>query len=210
MKRTILIVVLAMLAGCQTTSPDMPPDPGIACINSLANRPDLAVIAGKIALASPAQQAFEMLSNTSKPNDVEKTAIAEWVKGKQVCFDMTREWRAQYNLPPTLAAIQDAVISEFLNHTADLYNGKLTYGEYTKARSNSNAKYNQQWAEAAQHLRDMQAAADEQRRNRALMYLLSQQPRTQPSVSTTYQMPIPRTTTTNCYVVGNQMNCTSR
>jgi hypothetical protein len=175
----------------------------------LAYRSEFSILADKLALATSSQQTFGMLSNTSKPSAAEKMAIAEWAKSGQDCFSMTSEWRKQYNFPPTLAAVQDTSFSSFLNLTADLYNGKLTYGEYAKARADIRAQSGQQWAKAVQHLREQQAAADEQRRNLAMQYLLNQPlPTYTPIVP--YQMPIPRTTTTNCYVMGNQMHCTTQ
>src|SRR3989344_2949135 len=185
-----------------TSQPARPPDPGLACLTNLAHRPEFSILADKLALAGPNQQTFRMLSGTSKPNIKEKTAIAEWAKVKQDCFSMTSEWRRQYNFPPTLAVIQDAGFSAFLNLTADLYNGKLTYGEYAKARADQSAQFQQQWAKAAQHLREQQAAADEQRRNLAMQYLLNQPPAIQFTPQVPYQLPIPRTTTTNCSVIG--------
>ncbi|MEK6770893.1 MAG: hypothetical protein AABY62_04535 [Pseudomonadota bacterium] len=225
--KAIALVLLIVIAGCQTSQaavpPDPVPDPGWECLENLPLRglkaesclwcftSEFSIIAEKLALVSPNQQTFGMLSNASKPNAAEKMAIAGWAKARQECYGMTIEWRKQYNLPPTLMAIQDAEHSSFLNLTADLYNGKLTYGEYAKARANIRAQSQQQWAKAAQHLREQQTAADERRRNLALQYLLNQQPSAQPFTPVVpYQMQIPRTTTTNCFVIGNQMRCTTQ
>ena len=207
--KAISFVLLIVLAGCQTSQPaqpPIPPDPGQACLTNLAYRSEFSIIADKLALVGLSQQTFGMLSNTSKPNAAEKTAIAEWVKAKQGCFEMMREWRRQYNFPPTLAVIQDTNISTFLNLTADLYNRKLTYGEYAKARADIGAQADQQWAQAIQHLREQQAADDEQRRNRAMQYQLNQQRAAQlytPVVP--YQRPTRETT--DCYFIGKTCPC---
>ncbi len=212
--KAIAIALLIVLAGCQTNQPaqvSIPPDPAGACKKDLAHRPEFSIIADKLALVDTSQQTFEMLSNISKPNATEKTAIAEWVKAKQYCFGQSREWRSQYNAPTILAAIQETGVSTFLNLTADLYNGKLTYGEYAKARADLTAQLQRQWAEAAQHLREQEAADDQQRRNLAMQYLLNQQRAAPLNMPAPYQIQIPpRTTNTNCYVVGNQMNCTTQ
>lgn len=210
--KAIAIVLLIVLAGCQTTQPaqvSIPPDPGRACVNDLAHRPEFSIIADKLALVDPSLQTFGMLSNTSKPNAAEKMTIAEWVKARQECIAMRREWRSQVNMPLILTAVQDASFSSFLNLTADLYNGKLTYGEYAKARANNAAQGDRQWAEAMQYLREQEAAADAQRRNLAMQYLLNQQ-RATPTYTPVvpYQIPIPKTT--NCNFIGNQMHCTTQ
>ncbi|MHB8562672.1 MAG: hypothetical protein ACYDDA_01775 [Acidiferrobacteraceae bacterium] len=206
MKRVIILVVTMVLAGCQTTRPVVPPDPGIACAKALETNPEFSIIAGKVALVDPRQQTFSMLINTSKPDQVEKVAIAKWITDKQACYALTQRWRAQYNFPSTLSAIDDANNSKFLNLSANLYNGKLTYGQYAKARAKVFAEVSQQWAEEVQHLRDMQAAAEAQRRRMTAMFLLTQHP---------YQVQLPQpaeipTTTTNCFVVGNEMRCTTQ
>lgn len=206
--KAVAVVLLIVLVWCQTSQSAEPP-PAVTCFTDLADRPEFQLLAGKLALVITGQQTFVMLSDTSKPNVKEKTVIAKWVKAQQDCFVMFVDWRKQYNLTPALVALSDAEHSSFLNLTADLYNGKLTYGEYAKARADIRAQTQQQWAKVVQHLREQEAAADEQRRNLAMQYLLNQPlPTYTPIVP--YQMPIPRTTTTNCYVMGNQMHCTTQ
>ncbi len=211
--KTISFVLLIVLVGCQTSQPaqpSIPPNPGLACNKNSEKRPEFTIIAGKVALPTRApQQAFEMLSNTTKPNTDEKIAIAEWIKGKQACADMTLEWQKQYHFPPLIAAIGATAFSTFLNLTADLYNGKLTYGEYARNRAEITARFDQQLAEATQHLQEQEAADYQQRRNLAMQYLLNQQ-RTAPIYTPVvpYQIPIPKTT--NCNFIGNQMHCTTQ
>lgn len=198
----------------------IPPNPGVACINTLVSDPSLAIIARKVALAKVDDQNFEMLSSTSKPTVKEKAAIAKWVDGKQNCRKEIVAWRAQYFRPTVIWTIEDEAFSAFLGLTADLYNRKLTYGAYAKARAARHAEAMQKWAEARQHVEEQQAAAEneqrnreamaeQQRRNRAMQYMLNQQ-QIQANRPQPYQMPVTQPTYTNCSVVGNQMYCTTR
>jgi hypothetical protein len=214
MKLLMAITVLMLLGGCQNQmqrgngSAVAIPNPGVACYSELTYRPEFSAIANKVALDDPTKQTLEMLSNTTRASDGEKTALAAWVRAKQQCNDLTRHWRTQINMPGQLVAISENVMSTFMVLTADLYNSKYTYGEYAKARAESGSKFQRQWADAVQNLQQQQADAQEQNKNRALMYLLNQ-PRPAP-LQVPAIAPIQRPTHTNCYVIGNQMNCTTQ
>lgn len=206
MRVTVLVTAALALTGCASQQRDdrPPPDPGLACIEQLAARQELAPLAAKVALGLAKDQPFSLMTRTDKPTEQDQQLIAAWVNERQECFRMSDAWTKQYNAPPQIIAIRGEAFSRFLAASADLHAGKLTYGEYANVRAQLNAEGERQTSNVVQRLHEQEAMAAEQRRNRAMMYLLNQ-PSFQPRPA--YQPSRP--TTTNCYRFGSQVNCTT-
>ncbi|WP_059420271.1 hypothetical protein [Sulfuricella sp. T08] len=208
MRLIITLAIVILVSGCQNqmqrenSSAAAIPNPGVACINELPNRSEFSRIANKVSLGTPEQQTLEMFSDMKKPTEEEKTAIAAWVKAKAECNNLSRQWSAQIKMPAQFVTINESTLSSFMILTSELYNGKLTYGEYAKARAELRSNTQQKLAAETQNSQQQQSAAEEQNKNRALMYLMNQQA---PTIA-----PIQMPKHTNCYVVGNQMNCTTQ
>jgi len=156
------------------------------------------------------QQTFAMFGDTTKPTDEEKAALSAWVDAREVCYQLVRQWQREINMPAHLVVLDENSWFNTILMIADLYNGKLTYGEYARARAEAGSKSQQQWAAEVQRLQQQQAAAEEQRRDLALMYLLNQPKPVPVQTPVIAPMPIPRSTYTNCHVIGNFMNCTTQ
>lgn len=203
--RAIPVLLVLAISGCANQAQmaaDRPPNPMVGCVQLVASREDLAPIANKVQLGDVRGQPFALLTLTDSATDGDKPLIAAWVDARQECTRQGQLWLQQYAPPYT--ALLNYSSSGFLALTADLYAGKITYGDYAKARAKLNADIQREAAAIDQRLREQQAAADEQRKNRAMMYLLNQ-PAYRPVQP--YQVPMP--TTTNCYRFGNQVNCTT-
>jgi len=175
-----------LLTACQAPNPsqeiprEIPLNPALTCIQQIAVGTDFDAIKSKLALGTAAEESFEMLTNNDKPTEEEKTQIAKWIGRRLECDRESAAWLRQY-APPEIAAINSNAATSFFSLTADLYNGKLTYGEYAHARA--------------------RVVSEAQAQDAVMMQRLRERP---------YQMPaVQPPTTTNCYVVGNQMNCTT-
>ena len=177
----------------------VPPNPTIGCINALLSQGDFAPISSKIYLSFGKDQPFAMTTNTDKPTDEEKKAIASWMSARQECFNSGSPWRQQY-LPPEINAIGNRVWSSFLLLTAYLYNGKITYGDYAKERSQIIVEEERDYAAVWHQL-------NKQNKNRAKLY---QSPAPSYTPEPVYIPPVQPTTTTNCHVIDNYITCRSR
>lgn len=138
--------------------------------NSLLNDSVLNPIRGKVPLRIERDAiTFEMLTNQSRSVETEKTALQHWVQARKTCFEYEFHMlSAQYD-PPPVWLIESRARSEA--YIADLYVGRLTYGEFVRAlqdviaagdRANEEAKYRQQLLTAAQRKAAAQEAATAQ------------------------------------------------
>lgn len=138
MRLSIVLFLAAIIAGCATPQQcqlaSIPPNPESDCIEALASRVEFAAIRSKIYLARAKNQPFAMMTNTDRPTAEEKKAITAWIGARQECFDNASSWAQQY-LPSQLIVIGNRVMSSFLALTADLCNGKITYGDYARGRA---------------------------------------------------------------------------
>ena len=211
---------LILLAGCQAFVPP-PPDLSGQCISNLANNPELTVIRNKVALGGLDTQTVEMLANNQKPNASEKAALLKWDSLRQPCIKMSQEWLAKYG-QPNISVINDRVSSEFKVLLSDLYAGKITYGEFAKARETlvskanadalaayqQNTAYANQQRQIAEQNRQQQQALSNQ--NRAITNQLIQNTMQQPNLDYLKVNPIPAPTQTNCVPNGmGGVRCTT-
>lgn len=210
-------------------------DPSAACLNEVPSQERFAPISKKVSLLSAKDQTFEMLTNATKATKEDKKLISAWVAELERCLSLGADFR-KANQPEQVLTMIEGSRVEFLTTTADLYSGKLTYGEYAKLRSVQLADFERRFSEFTQSVaqRNQEAAAkkqqielqerqraeaeirrqemiasqrEEARRQAALGILMNQKP-FQPYQAQPYQMPTP--TTTHCSTFGNQIDCTSR
>lgn len=203
------LLALAFAAGCATQQQQAPPppDPALACIRALPSRPDFAPLSAKVALAAVEDQSFAMMTIGDRATEEDKPVIAAWVNARQECIRLGDAWSMEYR-HPQIRVIAAGAFGGFLAASADLYAGKITYGEFATARQQLLSQVQRDAANVVQRLDEQQSASDEQRKNRAMMYLLNQQ-RQAPAFQPQQPYQPPRPTTTNCYRFGNQINCTS-
>jgi hypothetical protein len=140
----IFLSALIVLSGCaskrRAAAAAHGASPDIACGEALVKRTDFDPIRTKVFLAGAQGQPAEMLSNSGTPTNAEKPVIATWIDARQDCFRQGQAWREERRMSPEFSAIAKDTNAAFLALTADLQAGKLTYGEYARARRDLAAK----------------------------------------------------------------------
>jgi hypothetical protein len=201
-----------------------PSNPSNECFSNLESSPELQVLKGKVALGGIGGQTLEMLANDKKPTAAEKIALAKWDSLRQPCIKMNTEWN-ESRLAPNVTVVIDKVAGQFKEILADLYSGKITYGQFAKIRQansdkakveianidqqNQNNSFQQKQQQQQLEQQAAATAAQERQANNALatQMLLNNKPYQAP---VPYQVqPIKPPTTTNCYKMGNSINCTT-
>jgi len=151
---------LLILAGCQSfMRPPPPPDLAGKCFDSLDSYPDLAIIKDKVGLTGVNSQTIEMLANNQKPTSVEKVALLKWGSLRQSCIQIQQDWLSKYQ-SSNINVIVNIGIAESKQQLADLYAGKITYGEFAKVRQYNQNKIN---AEISAYQIQNQSYVDQQR-----------------------------------------------
>ena len=113
-------------------------DPGEACLAALAARPELAVLRGKFAFAEYRRQSLAMLANSDRPNAAEQTALSLWADAADSCLALGAAWRYS-TLSPSSLALRNDFAQKRKALAADLYAGRLSYGEFAKAMASAEA-----------------------------------------------------------------------
>ena len=150
---------------------------------------------GKVALFSPRDIRFEMLTNTSRPNAEDRTAILDLAKIRDEYWKEQIAVDRQYTNP--FARISEAQYAAVSAVWADLYNGAITFGESARKRQEIDATT----SDARQRLRNALAseaiAAEQAAIQRLNSYLLLQQSLKPQTIQL-------RTT---CQTIGNTVYC---
>ena len=204
-------------------------DPSAECFNALESNPELQILKGKVALGNVSGQSLEILANDKKPSPAEKSALAKWDSSRQPCIQQSLEW-SHSHYAPNVAVILERLISQFKSNLADLYAGKITYGQFAKARQanadnakaeavnldqqnqNANAQNQQRQQELNQQAQQADAQNQIQRQALANQFIMNNKPYQvpMPQAVTPYQMPQLQTPkSTNCQKIGNSINCTT-
>ena len=152
-------------------------DPTAECIATLHVYESLNPIADKVDLGAPATPSFKVLTNSDKATDAEKVAIAAWAAQREKCLQAGQSWR-ESNMPPDLRQLSEGSHGRLMGLMADLYDNKLTYGEFARQRAKIADELRSSWnALVTQHRQEQaqaKAQADQleaQRRATVLQYL---------------------------------------
>ena len=153
-----------------------------ACYSSLESEPTLASIKNKIPL-SGGRPSLEMLSNDAKPSKNEKKAIADWELGLSKCNEQIKNGRTANLSIQENQLLQNSFLS-LRSLIADLYAGKLSYGQFLKAKQITDASTATQMAEiSAQNQRDRNRQAQLERQNQLQEQALQEQKRTTDAIN---------------------------
>jgi len=224
MKLAKTMAILFLLANIPLVSVAQSSNPSTECFNNLDLSPELQVLKGKVALDGLSGQTLEMLANDKRPTTAEKVALAKWDVLRQPCIKLNTEWN-ESRLAPNVTVIIDKVAGQFKEGLADLYSGKITYGQFARLRQsnsdkakveianidqqNQNNTFQQKQQQQQLEQQAATAAAQERQANNVLatQMILNNKPYQAP---VPYQVqPIKPPTTTNCYKMGNSINCTT-
>lgn len=101
------------------------------CEAQIVANKDLQILKGKIDLLNTANQPIEILANSKVPSNKEKAAIALWVEEQKRCSAPGIEYHKSQS--PEVGAIYEQAYSELFISAADLYQRKITYGDFARA-----------------------------------------------------------------------------
>lgn len=159
---------LLAACACGLVFPALAADPSETCFNSLAARASLAPLQQLVALGNIKNQSVDMMSNTRYPTRTEKEIIKAWVRERDQCFVIGDSWR-QENMPANMRAILDTHYARNKLLIAELYQSRITYGEFGIQRAALSAQLtenlNAAWRE--RHARPVADPALEARQERS-------------------------------------------
>lgn len=122
-------------------------DPAVKCFDYLYSMPELKHLENKIT-KNVSEATFEQLANQDKATDQEKLLIAKLAKGVKICSDMHLDFTVSRNVHATGIKILEENANSRMSSLIDLYNQKISYGEYMKQRQAAIAKFNRDMAAA--------------------------------------------------------------
>lgn len=125
-------LVWILVAGCFCGGA-IAQDPSAACIQQLGGDERLQSLFKKAPLDISKGQSLEVLANQSKATPKEKTALSVLVSELDRCTDLGADWRKQ-NYPASINGYGNTYQSFLRSAMAELYAGKLTFGDFAKAR----------------------------------------------------------------------------
>lgn len=152
----------------------MAQDPSAACIQQLGGDERLQALFKKAPLDISKGQPLEVLANQSKATAKEKAALSILVSELDRCTELGADWRKQ-NYPASINGYGNSYQSFLRSAIADLYAGKLSFGDFAKARDREftellnkvNNEVQQLQAQRAANARQQEqaaATAEEQRK----------------------------------------------
>jgi len=170
------------------------------CFDSLPSNPAITHIATKVATIGQGEPSFLVLTDSTKPTQVEKDEIRTFGALRDECY---RNEKKVFATQP--AVIRDLLASSAAaqqNVVADLYDGALTYGEYArkavalnveadKAIDNVQAELKRQSADSFARAEQISSQARQALDARRATFMQNMQPNT----------PV------NCYKMGNMVSC---
>lgn len=116
------------------------------CYKTLFSFPDLNLISTKIGLPDISKASFEQIANQDIATDEERAVIAKYAQGFKLCVDEELK-----EIPADVHKGYAIIISEDVSlrqaSLIDLYNKKITYGQYIQARQRDKSLINKKFAE---------------------------------------------------------------
>ena len=158
MKRLAVFALLGALGGCATAV-----SPGVQTARNVCalayGDPALAPIRDRVPIEDDAATMASMnhLADTGKPNDAERQALQVYDAANRRCWDA---WD-QAGKSPIIQSARSTVSASL----AELYTGRITYGEFNRRRANAIADMRARIKEAE----DRERAAN-YGRNRGFMF----------------------------------------
>lgn len=224
-RKVVVMLGLAVSACCWAQ------DPSARCINEMQADPRSQALWSKYPFDPMKGQSLDVLSNPNKPNAAERAALSFVATEGERCFDLGADWR-RANYPVEVISLLETYRVNALSSMADLYAGKITFGEMAKVRAKLASDLTNQVQAAIAKIKAAREAEEQQRRTaeqrayseaqarqqqeaiaeqqkdaarrQAVLQILSQAQQ-----SSRISLP-PSPVTTNCTAFGNSMNCTTR
>lgn len=164
MQRQVFIagILMASVVALAAESPFEVNQSALAnCESQILANKQFSILKGKLDLLNTANQPIEILANNKKPSKQERSAIALWVEEQKRCSGPSIEFHKSQ--APQIGAIFDSAYTELFISAADLYQGKITYGDFAKASMRRHQETKGNIAAVIQQFRAQQQAEKEQR-----------------------------------------------
>ena len=159
------IILICAFSSCAVAA-ETQLDPSADCFSKLATESRFAPISGKMTLRAIPKSTFAMLADESFPTELERKLIADWATAVEECGPVGESYR-QSNYPSQLIALVNNTKNIFLENVINLYNRKISYGQFNRRRQSIFDETRARATEIVQRLRAQQQAqqqAQEQRR----------------------------------------------
>jgi hypothetical protein len=143
--RALGLVVLVLCSGAAWAQDNLSPD----CLRSLASDTALSDLAAKVALGTIDTQSFSMLTNRDIPSPHEQQLLAIWADKRDACLV-----HAADNWPEPLRVLAEAARREFRISALQLYDKKLTFGDFARRRAEIEDGYSAAYSSAQQRAQD--------------------------------------------------------
>lgn len=145
-------------------------DPTVACMEELITNPDFQGLYKKMPLDIRKGQSLEILSNNTKASAIEKKSILKFMDSFEACSNLGSEWRSK-NYPLVIINLAESFKSETKILTADLYAGKLSFGELAKMRTKMMTEYLANLQSEVAKIKEERAAYEQALANKAQLDL---------------------------------------
>lgn len=101
------------------------------CEAQIVANKNFQILKGKVDLLYSANPPIEVLANSKVPSKKERAAISLWVEEQKRCSAPGIAYHKSQS--PEIGAIYDQAYAEMYISASDLYQGKITYGDFAKA-----------------------------------------------------------------------------
>ena len=167
MKNKAFILLLMLITSIQCFAEDLAikedeKSASEKCYEYLFAMPALLPIANKMSFPSIQNATFEQLANTDKATDQEKPLIAKFAEGSKICAELEASL-VPIEFTETIKTINDQLNAR-TSSLIDLYNQKISYGEYIKQRKEKSEEISRAY-EAAKAEYNAQMAANNARQD---------------------------------------------
>lgn len=137
----ILFIMTFIVMQPQIVNAESPQDEGAVCAKALSEDSELARIKRKVGLSGVAEQTFEMKTNKAYPTALEKKAITLWVGKVRSCYDIIEKSMNDGQSQPSMVPLIKAQYPKFEQRVMQLYDKKITYGAFARARDEDQAAF---------------------------------------------------------------------
>jgi hypothetical protein len=144
---SLLLGVLPAMATTEVSISD--------CEKEIIANKSFLIFKGKLDLLNTANQPTEILANNKVPSKQEKAAISLWVEEQKRCSAPGIEYHKSQS--PEVGAIFDKAYAELFIAAADLYQGKITYGDFGRSTVRRHQEVRERIAAVVARFREQQA-----------------------------------------------------
>lgn len=113
----------------------------LGCLAKISDRPSAKLLHGKFSIQTRSKLSLAQLSDPTKANSLEKGALSDLVSEWESCLEIAEDWRKQ-NYPSSINGLYSVYWVDLKTIYADLYSGKLSFGEALRLRLKLETDFN--------------------------------------------------------------------